>query len=166
MIMQPDGTMKLDSRESVSSTRKSSNVIVAKNVPVSSQSPLVPANSITQNGYRLFDGIPVFMNGEAILFDSSRPEQTSKVPKTVVLKKLEFVIKDKITEPHTRLYLLLYLGDTAVPRLKVLIKDMLQHNGSRPLNLQRTDGELLKIVLVDPDGEWTNQVSHVEMVIQ
>jgi Ca-activated chloride channel family protein len=166
MIMQPDGTMKLDPRDSVSSPRKSSNLIVAKNVPVSSQSPLVPANSITQNGYRLFDGIPVFMNGEAILFDSSRPEQTSKVPKTVVLKKLEFVIKDKITEPHTRLYLLLYLGDTAVPRLKVLIKDMLQHNGSRPLNLQRTDGELLKIVLVDPDGEWTNQVSQVEMVIQ
>ncbi|MCK9592366.1 MAG: VIT and VWA domain-containing protein [Methanoregula sp.] len=166
MIMQPDGTMKLDPRDSLSSTRKSSNVIVPKNVSPSSQSQAVPVNSETQIGYRLFEGIPVFIYGEAILFDSSRPEQANKVPKTVVLKKLECLIKDRIAQPDTRMYLLLYLDDTAVPRLKVLIKDLLQHSGSRPLNLQRTLGELLKIVLVDPDGEWAKQVPRLELVVR
>ena len=166
MIMQPDGTMKLDPRDSVSSPRKSSNVIVPKNVPSPSQSRIVTSISEAQNGYRLFDGIPVFINGEAILFDSSRPEQANKVPKMVVLKKLECLMKDRIAHPDTRMFLLLYLEDTAVPRLKVLIKDLVQHSGSRPLNLQRTQGELLKIVLVDPNGEWAKQVPRVEVVVR
>ena len=166
MIMQPDGTMKLDPRDSLSYTRKSSNVIVPKNVPTQSQSRVVPAVSETQSGYQLFEGRPVFSNHESVLFDSSRPEQASKVPRTVVLKKLECIIKDRISQDDTGLYLLLYIDDPAVPRIKIFLRDLAQHQGCRPLNIQRTQGELLKIVLVDPAGEWATKTPMVELVVR
>ncbi len=166
MIMQPDATMKLNPRDLVSSTRKSSNLIVPKNVPPSSQSPVVPVNSETLNGYRLFDGTPVFINSEAILFDSSRPEQANKVPKTVVLKKLEFVIKDKKSLPGSGMYILLFVEDLVTPRVKVFLQDLLQHQGSRPLNIQRTRGEVLRIVLADPNGEWVTGAPALELVVR
>jgi hypothetical protein len=34
------------------------------------------------------------------------------------------------------------------------------------LNIQRTQGELLKIVLVDPAGEWAAKTPMVELVVR
>jgi len=162
MIMQPDGTMKLDPR--VSSSRKSCNAISQNNIPL--QRWAVPAVSDTQDRYRLFEGIPVFCNGEAVLFDSSRAEQANKVPNAVVLKKLESFLKDRNFQTVTGLYILVYVEDPAIPRIKVFLKDLLQHQGSRPLNIQRTRGELLKIVLVDPDGTWAKNAPALELVVR
>jgi len=166
MIMQYDGTMKLNPPDSLSSTRKSGNVIVPNSVSSQSQRRVVPPVSESQDGYQLFEGIPFFSKGEAILFDSSRKEQADKVPNTVILKKLECIIKDTISQTATGLYLLLYIEDPAVPRVKALIKDLLRHDGSRPLNIQRTNGELLKIVLVDPDGEWSTKAPALKLVVR
>jgi Ca-activated chloride channel family protein len=166
MIMQYDGTMKLNPRNSVSSARKSDYVIVQDIVPSQSQRKVVPPIFESQDGYRLFEGIPVFRNGEAVLFDSSKKEQAEKVPDSVVLKKLECIIKDMNSQTGTGLYLLLYIEDTAVPRVKVFMKDLLQQGGSRPLNIQRTHGELLKIILVDPDGEWSTKAPAMKLVVR
>jgi Ca-activated chloride channel family protein len=166
MIMQYDGTMKMESRDSLSSARKSDYVIVQNTVPSQSQRKVVPPIFELQDEYRLFDGIPVFRNGEAVLFDSSQKEQAEKVPDSVVLKKLECIIKDTISQTGTGLYLLLYIEDTAVPRVKVFMKDLLRLGGSRPLNIQRTHGELLKIILVDPDGEWSTKAPAMKLVVR
>jgi Ca-activated chloride channel family protein len=166
MIMQHDGTMKLEPRVSLSSARKSDYVIVQDIVPSQSKSRVGPPISELQDGYRLFDGIPLFRNGEAVLFDSSQKEQAEKVPDSVVLKKLECIIGDTISQTGTGLYLLLFIEDPAVPRVKVFIKDLLRQGGNRPLNIQRTRGELVKIVLVDPDGEWSTKAPAMKLVVR
>jgi hypothetical protein len=166
MIMQYDGTMKLEPRDSLSSAKKSDYVIVQDIVPSQSKSQGGPPISGLQDGYRLFDGIPLFRNGEAVLFDSSQKEQAEKVPNSVVLKKLECIIEYTISQTGTGLYLLLFIEDPAVPRVKIFIKDLLRHGGSRPLNIQRTHGELLKIILVDPDGEWSTKAPAMKLVVR
>ena len=83
-----------------------------------------------------------------------------------MLKKLECIIKDKIFQAGTGLYLLIYIEDPGVHRVKVFIKDLLRHGGSRPLNIQRTHGELLKIILVDPDGEWSTKAIAMKLVVR
>lgn len=47
--------------------------------------------------------------------------------------------------------LLLYVGDPALPRARVRLTDLLR-SSPRPLNLTRRPGDLLRLVLVDPDG--------------
>lgn len=166
IIFQHDGTMKLEPRRVSPSISKSSNLIVPKNVPSPSQSKDVPVDLETYNGYLLYSGIPVFSRKESVLFDSSLARDAKKVPDTVFLKKLKFTVKDLPSLTGTGMYLLLYVDDPVVPRVKVLLKDLIQHLGNRPLNIQRTSGELLKIVLIDPDGEWDKNCPVIEVIVK
>ncbi|MCX6690755.1 MAG: hypothetical protein NTW33_01565 [Methanoregula sp.] len=166
IIAQPDGTMRLEERKVSSSVKKSSNVIVPTNIPVLSPSEDAPLDSKTQNGYQLYSGVPVFTRRVAVLFDSSLANDAKKVPGKILLKKLEFTIKDKTFPDRTGMYLLLYIEDSVVPRVKVFLKDLLQHKGHRPLNIQRTNGELLKIVLIDPDGKWDKNAPAIGVVVK
>lgn len=166
VIAQPDGTMKLEAPRDSLYVSKSSNLIVPKNVPSPSQSKDVPVDSETHKGYLLYSGIPVFSRKESVLFDSSLAKDAKIVPDTVLLKKLEFVVKDLPSLIGTGMYLLLYVDDPVVPRVKVFLKDLIQHQGKRPLNIQRTSGELLKIVLIDPEGEWDKNCPVIEVIVK
>ncbi|MCX6690394.1 MAG: VIT and VWA domain-containing protein, partial [Methanoregula sp.] len=135
VIAQPDGTMKLEAPRDSLYVSKSSNLIVPKNVPSPSQSKDVPVDSETHKGFILYSGIPVFSRKESVLFDSCLAMDAKKVPDTVLLKKLEFIVKDLSSLTGTGMYLLLYVDDPVVPRIKVLLKDLIQHQGKRPLNI-------------------------------
>jgi len=165
MICQPDGTMKLEPRRLSSSVNKSNNLIVPKNVSSPLQSKDLPVDSETHKGYLLFSGIPVFNKKESVLFDSSLARDAKSIPEKIVLKKLKVKVKGKTSPVGTGMSLLLYIGDLIVPRVKVSIKDLLQHQGVRPLNIRRMNGELLKIVLIDPDGEWEKNCPEIEVMI-
>ncbi len=165
MICQPDGTMKLEPRRLSSSVNKSSNLIVPKNVSSPLQSKDLPVDSETHKGYLLFSGIPVFSKKESVLFDSSLARDAKGIPEKIVLKKLKLKVKDKTSPVGTGMSLILYMGDPIVPRVKVSINDLLQHQGVRPLNIRRMNSELLKIVLIDPDGEWEKNCPEIEVMI-
>ena len=165
IIFQHDGTMKMKPRRVSSSINKSSNLTVPKNVLSPSQSKDVPVNSETHNGHLLFSGIPVFSRKESVLFDSSLAKDAKGIPEKILLKKLKVKVKGRTSPVGTGISLLLYVGDPIVPRVKVSIKDLLQHHGDRPLNIRRINSELLKIVLIDPDGEWENNCPEIEVMI-
>ncbi len=164
IIAQPDGTMRMEKRTVLTAAGKSSSRIVPTSVPLLSHSG--DTTTEARNGYLLFSGTPAFVRGEAVLFDSSRAEHAEKVPGFVLLKKLEFSCKGKAPAPVSGVSLLPYVGDMVVPRVRILLKDILDCHGTRPLNIRRTDGELLKLVLIDPDGEWEKNCPAIEVTIR
>ncbi|MCX6701261.1 MAG: VIT and VWA domain-containing protein, partial [Methanomicrobiales archaeon] len=97
-------------------------------------------------GWILFSGKPQPLQGRCLIFDSTLPEHTGTLPETLVLRSLEFSFKEKDPVTSTGVVLLLYVGDPDVPRVRIRIKDLMDHHGVRPLNIQRTSCELLKIV--------------------
>ena len=158
--------MKLEKRK-VSSPHVIPGALI---IPQTVQSPLREQDTQedlnTQNGYSLFSGIPIFTMTESVLFDSSLARHAKSVPEKIVLKKLKVTMKGRTSPVGTGMCILLYVGDPIVPRVKVFIKDLLQHQGGRPLNIRRMDGELLKIVLIDPDGEWEKNCPEIEVMIE
>ncbi len=166
VILQPDGTMKMECRRLPGNDSGADNFRGMTGVRITPGKQNAIPGSGSPAGYSLYSGSPVFTDGVAVLFDSTRTGQATKLPEIVVLKKLEWIIKDGTLRPATGLYLLLYLDDPAVPRIKVFLRDLLQHQNSRPLNIQRSHGEPVKIVLVDPDGEWVAKAPVVELVVR
>jgi Ca-activated chloride channel family protein len=165
MICQPDGTMKMEKRRVPSPAITPGAPIVTKTV----QSPRHGEDTIeagkTPEGYLLFSGRPVFTRNESVLFDSSIARDAKSMPEKIVLKKVKVKVKDWTYPVGTGIFLLLYVGDPLVPRVKVSVKDLLQHPGGRPLNICRMNGELLKIVLIDPDGGWETDCPEIKVMI-
>lgn len=56
------------------------------------------------------------------------------------------------------LMLLVFVGDAATPRARVKLADLLRPGGRRPLNLRRSPGEVVRLVLADPAGAWAGGV--------
>ena len=166
VIMQPDGTMKMECRRLPGSGSGADNFRGVTGVRIASGNQNTTPGSGSPAGYSLYAGSPEFTDGVAVLFDTTLPGQAKKIPEIVVLKKLEWIIKDSHPLPATGLYLLFYVDDPAVPHIKVFLRDLLLHRNSRPLNIQRTRGELVKIVLVDPAGEWVKKAPVVELVVR
>ena len=166
VIMQPDGTMKMECRRLPGNDSDADTFRGMTGIRTTPGNQNAIPGSGSPAGYSLYSGSPVFTGGVAVLFDSIRPGEATKIPEIVVLKKLEWIMQDGNTRSATGLYLLLYLDDPAVPRIKVFLRDLLRHQNSRPLNIQRTHGELVKIVLVDPEGEWGAQAPVVELVVR
>ncbi len=83
-----------------------------------------------------------------------------------LLKTLKFIIKELPSLTITGIYLLLYVDEYVVPRVKVLLRDLIQHQGIRPLNIQSTNGEVLKIVLLNLDGKWDKNCPAIEVFIK
>ena len=164
MILHPDATMKWEARRIKSPAPASGTLIPAQNGPFVSKVPVSPSSQQAPCGYRLFSGIPIFEKSETVLFDSSRSQDEKSLPERVFLKRLEITVKGSL--PGTGQYLLIYVENPGVPGLKVLLDDLLRHRGSRPLNIQRTRGELLKIVLVDPAGVWKENGPALEVVVK
>jgi Ca-activated chloride channel family protein len=105
----------------------------------------------------LFSGVPSFTGGEAVLFDSSRPEDAALLPETATFVRLRVEFPDG-TPPadslDAGLSLLLFVDDLAAPRARVRLADLVRHGGERPLNLRREAGQVVRLVLADLAGAW------------
>ena len=123
-------------------------------VAASFNTPVSSANA-TRNGQPLFSGIPVFADGEAVLFDTSRDEDSAKLPPNATFTKLEIRFpngKPDVNALSQNLMVLLFVDDLAQPRARVRLSDLLRQGGARPLNVQRVSGQAVRIALVDDSG--------------
>jgi Ca-activated chloride channel family protein len=104
----------------------------------------------------VFSGVPTFTDGEAILFDST--QATASFVGSSRLSRLEVFFPQgapSVLDPE--LTLLLYVDDLAAPQVRVRLADLMRQGGTRPLNILRADGQILRLVLLDPAGVWANQ---------
>ena len=105
----------------------------------------------------LFAGTPVFNGKTAILYDSTRPEQSGRIEAGVDLTRLTVRL---FTEPTTAgpldngISILIYVDDMASARARVKLADILKQSGVRPLNVHVPENAVARIVLEDPNGAW------------
>jgi Ca-activated chloride channel family protein len=111
----------------------------------------------------VFVGVPQFVGGEALLFDSARPDDAARLPENVTLSRLEVGFPEgappaeQVTGPlavDAGLSLLLYVEELAEPRARIRLADLLRQGGARPLNIRRAGNSVVRLVLVDPNGAW------------
>ncbi len=105
----------------------------------------------------VFQGRPVFSGGEAVLLDTARAKDASRVPASGVLVKLVIQFPQG-TPPagslDAGLYLLIFVDDLASPRARVRLADLVRLGLERPLNIARSAGQVVKLVLADANGAW------------
>jgi Ca-activated chloride channel family protein len=100
----------------------------------------------------LFVGVPQFEGNEAILFDSARKEDETKLPERVTFVRLQIEFPGgppNAAALDLGLSLLLFVDDQATPRARVRLADLVRQGGVRPLNVQRQAGQRVRLVLVD-----------------
>jgi Ca-activated chloride channel family protein len=165
IIMQPDGTMKMECRRSPGNSGSADHFRGVTAVRSTSSNQNALQGSGTQAGYTLYLGSPEFTDGVAVLFDSTCPEQVTRIPETVLLKRLKVAFKGKTPVTATTIELLIYLGDIVAPLVRIRIRDLMDHNGIRPLNIQRINAELFRIVLVNPDDKWRKNSPELEVTV-
>ncbi|MBN2003814.1 MAG: VWA domain-containing protein [Anaerolineae bacterium] len=109
----------------------------------------------------VFSGEPVFANGESVLFDSAKADS---LPPQVTFTRIEVAFAKGAPKSVDRgLQLLLFVGDMALPRATIRLADLLR--GGRPLNLRRGAGNVVRIVLVDPNAAWAAGSPHVTVTL-
>ncbi len=116
------------------------------------EKPLRPPKVIS-GPVDIFSGVPSFAEGEAILFDSTEDE---KLPEGATLSRVSVSFDGPVPQSLDRdLKLLIYVGDLAMPRATVRLTDLVRVGG-RPLNLRRRAGQIVRVVLSDPNGVWAS----------
>ncbi len=116
----------------------------------------------------LFSGVPLFADGEAVLFGSSRDEDTDKLPERATINRLEvrFPGGTPAHQSHDPgLALLIFVDDLSSSRARVRLADVASQGGERPLNLLKSAGEVVRIVLLDPAAAWTRGAPQIEVVL-
>ena len=117
--------------------------------------PPTPVSNTAQSGQSLFAGVPAFVDGEAVLFDTGRKEDSQKLPASATFTRIEIRFpngKPDVNALMPGLTLLLFVDDLAQPRARVRLADLLRQGGARPLNVQRQFGQIVRIALVDDSG--------------
>jgi Ca-activated chloride channel family protein len=117
----------------------------------------------------VFSGIPSFVSGEAVLFDSTRPQDAGKIPDQATISQLELRFPDGAPKPDKvdgGLCLLIFVDDAASPRAKVRLVDLIRQGIRRPLNLLRQAGQVVRIVLLDPAGAWASNTPRIEVALE
>ena len=116
----------------------------------------------------LFSGVPPFVDGEALLFDSAAGQDAGRLPDRGTIVRLEVRFPDGTPQPGSLdpgLCLLLFVDDLAVPRARVRLADLVRQRGERPLNLSRAPGQELRLVLADPSGAWRQGGQRLEVAL-
>lgn len=116
--------------------------------------PAPRPSQVAAPGIVVFSGAPAFVNGQAVLFDSTQEE---KLPATATLSRLQVRFEGPSPRPEEmdRLWtLLIFVDDMALPRAQVRLADLIRAGGARPLNLRRAAGQAVRVVLSDPSGTW------------
>ena len=114
----------------------------------------------------LFACAPVIAQGEAVLFDSSRPEDARKLPDRGTLTRLQVLFPGGPPHPEKidpGLSLLIFVEDLSQPRARVRLADLVRQGGERPLNLRRRPGQRVRVVLIDPAGVWASGAPAIEV---
>lgn len=116
----------------------------------------------------LFSGVPQFVGGEAVLFDSSREQDTNKLPDRATLS--HFTVRLPGAAPKRGgldpgLSLLIFVGDLSSPRARMRLVDVVRQRGERPLNLLKLPGQVVRIVLLDPAGAWARSAPQIEVAL-
>ena len=136
MIMQPDGTMKLPEQERTSS-------------PVAS-APLGYNPRAGSSEWCIFSGKPIFEQGVAILYNS---RNSGTVPDIPLFRRLCITIDRTLVHENSRLELQLFVDDSAVPKVKISVTDLIRSGGCRPLNIRWERGASMVLKMLDPDRE-------------
>ena len=133
----------------------------------SADAGIVPAGEVPKP-VTVFSGTPKFSEGEAVLFDSSRDEDSDRLPEAATIRRLAVRLPDG-TPDHRGLdrglSLLIFVGDLSSPRARVRLADILRRRGERPLNLSKAPGQVVRIVLEDPAGVWTDGAPQIEVAL-
>jgi len=116
----------------------------------------------------LYSGVPPFEGDAVVLFDSSWEEDARKVPPSTTIRQIWVRFPGGELDPEAldpRLSLLIFVGDVVSPRAAVRLADIVRRRGQRPLNLARAKGDIVRIVLVDPQGAWSKGAPQIEVAI-
>ncbi|MFN8492690.1 MAG: VIT domain-containing protein [Caldilineaceae bacterium] len=125
-------------------------------------SPSIPARGQVV----IFVGTPPMQGVEACLFDSA--QVAGKMPEEVVIQGIQARLLDGANQPPLTarsVNLLLFVGDLAAPRAKIRLVDLLRQ-GPRPLNVLRRAGQVVRLVLQDPNGLFTQGGPALEVTLQ
>jgi Ca-activated chloride channel family protein len=116
----------------------------------------------------IFSGIPSFVGGEAVLFDSSRDEDAGRIAESATIRLIEVRFPDGEPERSALdpgLALVVFVGDLASPRARMALVDLLRRRGQRPLNISKAKGDVVRVVLVDPQGAWKDGAPKIEVAL-
>jgi Ca-activated chloride channel family protein len=103
----------------------------------------------------LFSGTPQVTNSEAVLFDST--QQPTRLPERGTITTLTVQFTDGApANLDASLSLLLFVDDLSTPRARVRLADLLRQGGTRPVNLLKQRGQVVRLLLSDPNGAWAN----------
>jgi hypothetical protein len=112
--------------------------------------------------------VPQFAQGQAVLIDTSRRQDAGQLPDDATISGLRLGFPDGTPDAASLdagLGLWIFLGDLVAPRAKVRLADLLAHGLERPLNLARTTGQVLRIVLVDRNAAWSHAAPSIQLVL-
>jgi len=150
---------------------------LARSAPARQRARLAPAKTTaattpTQAGSPhapLFRGTPTFVNGQAVLFDSTAGAGEGALPDDAVFKLLKLKFPKGVPSMQDvgrELWLLVYIDDPVSPRARIRLADLIQQGGRRPLNLARRGGQSLRLVLEDPTGVWAAGAPQIEVYVE
>jgi Ca-activated chloride channel family protein len=127
-----------------------------------------PMATVAAKREPVFTGRPVFADGEAVLLDTARAEDDAKAPAAGVLTKL-MIRFAKGTPPAASLdpglCLLIFVDDLASPRARVRLADLARLGLERPLNIARSAGQVVKVVLADAGGVWAAEAPEIAVIL-
>jgi Ca-activated chloride channel family protein len=130
--------------------------------------PVVAEPSKPPEPVVLYLGVPQFEDDAVVLFDSSREKDEGKVPPSATIRQIRVRFPDGDPDPGALdggLSLLIFVGDLVSPRAAVGLADIVRRRGQRPLNLARAKGDVVRIVLHDPQGAWSKGAPQIEVAI-
>jgi Ca-activated chloride channel family protein len=103
-----------------------------------------------------------------VLLDTARAEDAAKAPASGVLTKL-VIHFGKGTPPAASLdaglFLLIFVDDLASPRARVRLADLVRLGLERPLNIARSAGQVVKVVLADANGVWAAAAPEIAVTL-
>lgn len=128
---------------------------------------VTPSPSLPAGGQGvIFTGTPLMQGAEACLFDST--QIAGKMPEEAVIQGIQVRLLDGANQPpftERSVHLLLFVGDLAAPRAKIRLVDLLRQ-GLRPLNVLRRAGQVVRLVLQDPNGLFAKDAPALEVTLQ
>lgn len=105
----------------------------------------------------VFSGVPTFINGKAVLFDSSVDDVDTLLDRTTLRQISVELETSSLQSVDPGLKILIYVGALDMPRATIRLVDFLWEGGAHPLNLWRDADQILRIVLRDPKGIWVSE---------
>ena len=117
----------------------------------------------------VFDGVPLFANGQATLVDTSAGDAGESLAAVRLLTGLVVAFPDSAPSAASidrGLTLLVYVGDRGTPRARVRLADLVSAGGRRPLNVRRDPNEPVWIVVEDANGAWAGGAPRLMVTLE